>query len=108
MIARRPLLAAAVAALATAPARAQGAWPDRPLRLLVGYPPGGGVDLAARLLAEPLRAALGQPVVVENRPGASGMIAAQAVARAGRRTTTRCSWRRPARSPSTRRCSGNA
>jgi tripartite-type tricarboxylate transporter receptor subunit TctC len=79
MIARRALLAAT--ALLPLPALAQRAWPDRPLKLLVGYAPGGGVDIVARLLAEPLRQALGQPALVENRPGASAMIAAQAVAR---------------------------
>lgn len=61
-------------------ARAQRPWPDRPIKVIVGHAP-GGVDIVARLLAEPMRAALGQPVVVENRAGASAMIAAQAVAR---------------------------
>lgn len=81
---RRRLLSASLwgaAALGASPARAQRPWPDRPVKLIVGYAPGGGVDIVARLLAEPLRAALGQPVVVENRAGASAMIAAQAVAR---------------------------
>lgn len=83
---RRRLLwsAAALAGLAASggrSARAQRPWPDRPVKLVVGYAPGGGVDIVARLLAEPMRAALGQPVVVENRAGASAMIAAQAVAR---------------------------
>lgn len=77
---RRALLAAA---LLPGLARAQSpAWPDRPLRIVVPFPPGGGVDIVARLLAEPLREALGQPVLVENRAGAAGMIGAQAVARA--------------------------
>ncbi len=61
---------------------AQTAWPNRPLRLLVGFPPGSSPDLMARTLAEPLAQALGQPVVVENRPGAGGNIAADLVARA--------------------------
>lgn len=60
----------------------QPAWPNRPLRLLVGFPPGSSPDLMARTLAEPLAQALGQPVVVENRPGAGGNIAADLVARA--------------------------
>ncbi|MBR0646814.1 tripartite tricarboxylate transporter substrate binding protein [Plastoroseomonas hellenica] len=81
MTTRRALLAATAAALPLSAARAQRAWPERPIRMLVGYAPGGGVDIVARLLAEPLRAALGQPVLVENRPGAGAMIAAQAVAR---------------------------
>jgi len=71
---------AALAAMAGT-AQAQ-TWPDRPLRILVGYPAGGGVDIVARLLGEPMRAAFGQTVLVENRPGASAMIAANAVAKA--------------------------
>lgn len=64
-------------------ARAQSAaWPNRPLKILVGFPGGSSPDLMARLLAEPLAQALGQPVVVENRPGAGGNIAADQVARA--------------------------
>ncbi len=81
MIDRRALLATACACMPMVPARAQRSWPERPVRVLVGYAPGGGVDVIARLLAEPMRAALGQPVIVENRPGAGAMIAAQAVAR---------------------------
>lgn len=61
---------------------AQAGWPNRPLRLLVGFPPGSSPDLMARAIAEPLAQALGQPVVVENRPGAGGNVAADAVARA--------------------------
>lgn len=61
---------------------AQDAWPVRPIRLLVAYPPGGGVDLAARTLAPKLSEALGQSVVVENRPGAAGNIAMEALTRA--------------------------
>jgi tripartite-type tricarboxylate transporter receptor subunit TctC len=56
-------------------------WPDRPIKMLVGFPPGGSTDLAARALGERLSAALGQPIVVENKPGASGNIAAEQVAR---------------------------
>lgn len=68
------------AALAT-PAHAQP-YPNRPVRLVVGFPPGGSTDLAARALGERLSAALGQPFVVENKPGASGNLAAEQVARA--------------------------
>jgi len=57
-------------------------WPERPIRLIVGVPPGGGADMIARLLAEALNQELGQPVIVENRPGAGGNIAANDVARA--------------------------
>ncbi|CAM4133462.1 ABC transporter substrate-binding protein [Bordetella tumbae] len=57
-------------------------YPDHPIRLIVGVPPGGGADMIARLLAESLHGILGQTVIVENRPGAGGNIAASEVARA--------------------------
>jgi tripartite-type tricarboxylate transporter receptor subunit TctC len=57
-------------------------WPSRTIRILVGFGAGGGTDLAARIIAEPLQEILGQSVVVENRPGAGGMTAAGAVAKA--------------------------
>ena len=77
-------LAAAVAALARIPsALAQEAtWPTRPIRLLLGFPPGGGSDIVARLIAKPLGDRLGQGVVVDNKPGAGGNIAAEMAARA--------------------------
>ena len=74
------LLACALAALAL-PAAAQ-TYPNRPIKLLVSYPPGGASDLIARLIADPLSRRLGQPVVVENRPGAAGNIAGEATAHA--------------------------
>ncbi|MFT3812109.1 MAG: tripartite tricarboxylate transporter substrate-binding protein [Acidovorax sp.] len=58
------------------------AWPTRPLRILVGFPPGSSPDLTARTLAEPLSHALGQPVIVDNKVGAGGNIGADAVAKA--------------------------
>ena len=57
-------------------------YPDRAVRILVGYPPGGGTDLVARLVAHPLSERWKQPVVVENRPGANAIIATEAVAKA--------------------------
>jgi tripartite-type tricarboxylate transporter receptor subunit TctC len=77
---RRRALVALAFALAMPLAAAQG-YPTRPIRLLVGYAAGGGVDAMARMLAQRLPAVLGQQVVVENRAGASGLIAAEAVAR---------------------------
>ena len=68
-------------AAARAPA-AKPAWPTRPLRIVVGFPGGSSPDLTARTLAEPLSRALGQPVVVENKVGAGGNIAADYVAKA--------------------------
>jgi tripartite-type tricarboxylate transporter receptor subunit TctC len=80
---RRSVLAG-VAALAATPlsrARAQ-TWPDRPITLIVPFPPGGSTDILARVVAEHLRQSLRQPVVIENRTGASGNIGTAAVARA--------------------------
>ena len=73
---RRGLLGAGAAALALAPA-----FPERPLRLVSGFNPGGANDIVCRALAPPLSAALGQPVVVENRAGAGGGVGALAAAR---------------------------
>ena len=76
---RRGALGAGAALLAAGGARAAG-WPDRPVRFIVPYTPGGTTDVAARFVAEPLSRALGQPVVVENRPGANSIVGAGAVA----------------------------
>ncbi|MDP2018328.1 tripartite tricarboxylate transporter substrate binding protein [Hydrogenophaga sp.] len=74
--------AALVAASVLPAAQAQATWPSRPLKIVVGFPGGSSPDLMARLLAEPLSQALGQPVIIENKPGAGGNIAAAQVARA--------------------------
>lgn len=77
---RRAILAAPLLA---APALAQAqSWPTRPVRIIIPYPPGGPTDIAGRVFAAGLQAQLGQPAVVENRAGASGLIGSGEVARA--------------------------
>ena len=80
---RRQLLTAAMASVLAGPTLwAQGKYPQRPITLVVPTAPGASTDFMARLLAEPLSRALGQPVIVDNRPGASGNIGNKYVARA--------------------------
>jgi tripartite-type tricarboxylate transporter receptor subunit TctC len=81
MISRRTGLALGAVLLAGRQAAAQ-AWPTRPIRMIVPFGIGGSADVAARFLAEPLQQALGQPVIIENRPGAGGTIGADQVAKA--------------------------
>ena len=79
----RRIIAFACAALAAAwmPARAETGWPDKPIRLIISFAPGGVHDTLARVLQPRLTDALGQPIVIENRAGAGGNIAAEAVAK---------------------------
>jgi len=83
-ISRRRLLAGAglLALQGQTWASEAGAWPARPIRLVVPGPPGAGSDIFARLLSVPLQQALGQPVVVDNKPGANGLIGNDTVAKA--------------------------
>ena len=76
-------LATALALLAFLPSvQAQSAFPDKPVKIVVGFPPGGGLDVLIRGVAQELSSKWGKPVIVDNRPGASSMIAAEAVAKA--------------------------
>ena len=78
---RRALTGVALACLLAPAAQAQ-TYPNRPIKLLIGFAAGGPLDTYTRVLAQDLSASLGQPVVVENRPGASGQLATDAVAQA--------------------------
>ena len=82
---RRTLIAAASAVpgfLLASPLRAQLSYPNRPIRLVVPYPPGGGTDFFARVVATPMGQSLGQTIIVDNRPGAATAIGAESVAHA--------------------------
>ncbi len=74
-------------------ARAQN-YPSKPIRLVVPYPAGGGTDTVGRMIGQRLSEAWGQPVVVDNKPGASGMLGNDIVAKR-RRMATRCCWPSP-------------
>ena len=74
------LASVALSAISVGPAQAQ-AWPNKPIRFLLPNPPGGTNDILARMLQQPLQEILGQPVIVENRPGGSNIIATEAVVR---------------------------
>jgi tripartite-type tricarboxylate transporter receptor subunit TctC len=80
---RTVLLCVVALALVAVEAKAQSAaFPDRPIKILVPYAPGGATDIVARIIGEQMRKILGQPVVVENKPGANGIIAVEELARA--------------------------
>jgi tripartite-type tricarboxylate transporter receptor subunit TctC len=79
---RRLLLAAAAAPALTRAAAAQGAWPGQPVRIVVPFGPGSGTDVTLRLLLPRMQEALGQPIVVENRPGAGSTVGTDMVAKA--------------------------
>ena len=81
MLSRRAFLASASASLLAGPSLAQS-YPTQTIRIVAGFPPGGGIDISARLMTDPLKNALGQTVIVENRTGAAGMLAANTVAKA--------------------------
>src|SRR4051812_15016191 len=79
---RRRFLQAAVAGAAAATLPAFAAWPERPIKIVVTFPPGGASDIVARVLGEQLAPKLGQAVVIDNRPGAGGSIGGQVVTQA--------------------------
>ena len=81
MLTRRRITMAAAALLAASPARAQAVWPGKPIRWIVNFPPAGAADILSRTLAEYYGNRLGQPIVVENKPGAGGMLGADIVAK---------------------------
>jgi tripartite-type tricarboxylate transporter receptor subunit TctC len=81
MLTRRAIIAAAGAAALPLPALGQGSYPSRPISMLVGFAPGGGTDIIARLLQPALQEEFGQPIAIENRAGGSGTIAAAQNAR---------------------------
>lgn len=76
---RRRLFTAALLALASGGSRAQSAYPSKPIRWIVGFPAGGASDAVVRYIADAMQASLGQPLIVDNRPGASGQIAVAAL-----------------------------
>lgn len=81
MLTRRTLIAATAAVAAPAISRAQSAWPNQPLKIIVPFTPGGSTDLLARVIGQKLEPIFKQPVIVDNKPGAGGAIGASQVAK---------------------------
>ncbi len=81
-ITRRGFALTAAATLCAPQLQAQPTWPARPVRIVVGYPPGGFTDVTARLIAQKLQERLGQTFIVDNKPGANGILGADLVATA--------------------------
>src|SRR5258706_22943 len=79
-----------------ATAQAQGSFPNKPIHIIVGFAAGGGNDIIVRVVAPKMSEGLGQPIIVENKPGAQSIIAAEYVANPPP-TATRCSWGRAGR-----------
>ena len=93
-------LAAGAAALPAVPRIAWAqAYPSRPITLIVPYPPGGGADAMGRMVAQKLSPALGQQVIIENRPGAGAVIGTRAAAKSAPDGYTLSWWRRPVTVP---------
>ena len=89
------LAAGAAALLALSRIASAQSYPSRPIRWVVPYPPGGPADILARLVGQPLSESVGVPVIVENRPGASGNLGTENVVRAPPDGYTLCLLRRP-------------
>jgi tripartite-type tricarboxylate transporter receptor subunit TctC len=82
MITRRSMIAAGAVLLAAPAVKAQGTWPDKPLRFVIGGAAGGVSDIILRMMENRLRERLGQPMIIDPRPGAGGMVGAEVAARA--------------------------
>src|SRR3954454_12170286 len=78
---RRGFLCVAAGAVTTPPIALAHSYPSRPIRLVVGFPPGGAADIGARIIGQYLSENLGQPFIIENRPGAASNVATEAVVR---------------------------
>src|SRR5262252_9172255 len=100
----RTIVATLVALIAVSSAAAAPDYPDRPIKFMHGFPPGGNVDIIGRLLGNEMSKGLGQSIVIEPKPGVAGSLAAEAVARS-EPTATPC-WSFPVRTPRMARSPG--